>query len=118
MIGVYALGKCQRLITLLRAQGYDRPIWLHGALMEICKLYRSWGVALGELRHLKPEDKKGLAGEIVMAPPGTIADRWARGLPDPVVGFASGWMRVRQRAPPAWRGTAPDHLRPCPTGTS
>ena len=31
-IGVYGLGKCQRLIALLREAGYDRPIWLHGAL--------------------------------------------------------------------------------------
>ena len=33
-----------------------------------------------------------------MAPPGSIVDRWARRLPDPVVCMASGWMRVRQRA--------------------
>ena len=29
-IGVYGLGKCQRLIALLRQAGYDRPVWLHG----------------------------------------------------------------------------------------
>ena len=34
----------------------------------------------------------------MLAPPGAIADRWARRLEDPVVGLASGWMRVRQRA--------------------
>ena len=28
----------------------------------------------------------------------SIADRWARRLPDPVVCMASGWMRVKQRA--------------------
>ena len=32
LIGAYGLGKTQRLIALLRAAGYDRPIWLHGAL--------------------------------------------------------------------------------------
>ena len=37
-------------------------------------------------------------GQIVLAPPGAIADRWARSLPDPVVCIASGWMRVKQRA--------------------
>ena len=37
-------------------------------------------------------------GQIVLAPPGAIADRWARRLPDPVVCMASGWMRVKQRA--------------------
>jgi putative mRNA 3-end processing factor len=39
-----------------------------------------------------------LVGAIVLAPPGAIADRWARRLEDPVVALASGWMRVRQRA--------------------
>jgi putative mRNA 3-end processing factor len=37
-------------------------------------------------------------GEIVIAPPSAIADRWARRLPEPVVCLASGWMRVKQRA--------------------
>ena len=38
------------------------------------------------------------AGEIVLAPPSAVADRWARRLGDPVICAASGWMRVRQRA--------------------
>ena len=47
----------------------------------------------------RPAAAKGeLAGAIVLAPPGAVADRWARRLADPVVAMASGWMRVRQRA--------------------
>jgi putative mRNA 3-end processing factor len=42
--------------------------------------------------------KAALAGQIVLAPPSAIADRWARRLSDPVTCAASGWMRVRQRA--------------------
>ena len=38
------------------------------------------------------------AGKIVIAPPSAITDRWARRFPDPVSCFASGWMRIRQRA--------------------
>ncbi|HET8728427.1 MAG TPA: DNA ligase-associated DEXH box helicase, partial [Alphaproteobacteria bacterium] len=34
VIGAYALGKCQRLIALLRQAGWDRPIYLHGALAD------------------------------------------------------------------------------------
>ena len=45
-----------------------------------------------------PKCRYDLAGQIVVAPPGAIADRWARRLPDPVVCLASGWMRVKQRA--------------------
>ena len=98
VVGCYALGKCQRLIALLREAGWDRPIWLHGALASLCQVYEARGVALGDLRPVTVAAKGDLVGAIVLAPPGAVADRWARRLADPVVAMASGWMRVRQRA--------------------
>ena len=98
VVGCYALGKCQRLIALLRQAGWDRPIWLHGVLASMCAVYEARGVALGEIRPATSADKGALAGEIVLAPPGALADRWARRFADPVAAMASGWMRVRQRA--------------------
>jgi putative mRNA 3-end processing factor len=98
VVGCYALGKCQRLIVLLRQAGWDGPIWLHGALASMCEVYRSFGVELGDLRPATVAAKSALVGAIVLAPPGAIADRWARRLEDPVVALASGWMRIRQRA--------------------
>jgi putative mRNA 3-end processing factor len=97
LVGVYGLGKCQRLIMLLRAAGYDRTIWLHGAMKAVCDLYGTLGVELGALA-LVSEAKESLAGEIVMCPPSALRDRWSRRLADPVTCFASGWMRVRGRA--------------------
>lgn len=98
VVGCYSLGKCQRLIALLRQAGWDRPVWLHGALAGMCEVYRQCGVELGDLRPATVAAKAALAGAIVLAPPSAIADRWARRLEDPVVALASGWMRVRQRA--------------------
>ncbi len=98
VIGCYALGKCQRLIALLREAGWDRPIHLHGALIPLCEAYQRMGIPLGELRPATVAAKAELAGAIVLAPPSAIADRWARRLADPVTCLASGWMRVRQRA--------------------
>ncbi len=97
-VGVYALGKAQRLIAELRRAGHDRPIFLHGALVKLCRLYESLGVALGPLADAKAAAKEEMRGAIVLAPPSALADRWARRLPDPVIAAASGWMRVRQRA--------------------
>lgn len=97
LVGVYSLGKCQRLIALLRQAGYDRPIWLHGALEGACDLYEQLGVPLGPLE-LVSDAKESLAGEIVLCPPSALKDRWSRRLADPVTAFASGWMRVRGRA--------------------
>lgn len=97
LVGAYGLGKTQRLIALLRAAGYDRPIWLHGAHQAMCDLYEELGVRLGELALVSDAESK-LPGEIVLCPPSALKDRWTRRLTDPVTAFASGWMRVRARA--------------------
>ena len=98
VVGCYALGKCQRLIALLRQAGWERPIYLHGALASLCAAYERLGVTLGELRPATVAAKDELRGAIVLAPPSAVQDRWSRRLADPVVALASGWMRVRQRA--------------------
>jgi len=98
LVGAYGLGKAQRLIALLRAAGYDRPIYLHGALQGLCALYQAQGVDLGRLAPATGQAKPTLAGEIVLAPPSALSDRWARRLPEPLPALASGWMQVRQRA--------------------
>ena len=102
VVGAYALGKAQRVIRALRDHGYDRPIYIHGALAKLCALYEDFGVELGPLLPAtageKGQARAALKGEIVIAPPGALADRWARRLPDPLIAMASGWMRVKQRA--------------------
>src|SRR3954468_13884566 len=49
VVGAYALGKCQRVIALLRRAGYQAPIFIHGALAQMCELYRAEGIELGTL---------------------------------------------------------------------
>ena len=98
LVGVYALGKCQRLLALLRACGYDEPVYLHGALVALTELYRGFGHDFGALLPCAGVEREALKGKIVLAPPSAFADRWSRRLPDPVACMASGWMRVKQRA--------------------
>jgi putative mRNA 3-end processing factor len=100
LVGAYALGKAQRVIRMLRDEGYGKPIFIHGALRKLCDYYESRGIDLGELRPatLERGQKADFAGAIVVGPPSAFADKWARRFPDPVSCFASGWMRVRQRA--------------------
>jgi putative mRNA 3-end processing factor len=98
LVGAYALGKAQRVIMLLREAGYDKTLYVHGALERLNALYERHGVALGPLAPATSDTGEDLAGEIVIAPPSAIADRWARRFADPVSAFASGWMRVRARA--------------------
>ena len=75
LVGVYALGKAQRLIALLRAAGYDRPIFVAGG-----------GVLFPDFEAPAPRER-GLGGEripvrSVLAPP-VVGRRDRRGRPDP-----------------------------------
>jgi len=100
LVGAYALGKAQRVIRLLRDAGYGETIYIHGALAKLCDYYVAQGVDLGSLAPatIDTGTKDQFAGAIVVGTPSAFADRWARRFPDPVACFASGWMRIRQRA--------------------
>ncbi len=98
IVGVYALGKAQRVIRLLREAGWDGTIHVHGALARLNELYQAHGIDLGPIALATEDGKADFKGAIVLAPPSALADRWSRRFPDPVAAFASGWMRVRARA--------------------
>lgn len=98
LVGAYALGKAQRLLALLRAAGWDRPVYAHGALLPLVRLYEKAGVALGDVRAVPEAPRAAFAGAIVLCPPSALQTPWARRFPDPVAAFASGWMRIRARA--------------------
>ena len=97
LVGVYALGKCQRVMVGLRQMGYDKPFYLHGALQRLCDFYQEHGVELGTLIPVTQAKKEDLAGQIIFSPPSALADRWSRRLPDMVSCMASGWMQIRAR---------------------
>jgi putative mRNA 3-end processing factor len=95
LVGAYPLGKAQRVTALAREAGYAEPIYLHGAMSAMCALYEDFGVNLGTLR---PAGEHDGGGGIIICPPSSFSDRWARKFKDPIDCFASGWMGVRQRA--------------------
>jgi putative mRNA 3-end processing factor len=98
LIGAYSLGKAQRVIALIRKAGYDKPIYLHGAMERITRYYQQCGIDLGRVELARLAKKTELAGTITLCPPSALKELWSRRFPDPVTCFASGWMRVRARA--------------------
>ena len=98
LVGAYPLGKAQRLMALIRDAGYDKPIYVHGALVRLTDFYQANGIALGDVVPVDLDARKSLGGAIVLCPPGALQDIWSRKFPDPVSAFASGWMRIRARA--------------------
>ena len=100
LVGVYSLGKCQRIMMALREAGYAKPFYMHGALIRLTRLYEDYGYDFGEwvpVTDLPAKEKEITRGHIVLAPPSAIADRWSRTLPDVLPTVASGWMQVRAR---------------------
>ncbi len=98
VVGAYALGKAQRIISLLRNSGYDDIIYLHGAVDKITDYYIEKGINLGKLKKVTKQDLVDLKGKIVITPPSGLRDRWVRKFPNVRSCLASGWMGIKQRA--------------------
>ncbi len=98
LVGAYGLGKTQRVIKLARQAGYDAPIYLHGALVELCEPLSA--PRRRPRRSASRDDRQvenRLPARLVLCPPSAVDDRWSRRFPDPVTAFASGWMRIKGR---------------------
>jgi putative mRNA 3-end processing factor len=94
MLGVYALGKAQRVMTLLDpAIG---PILTHGAVEEMTQVLRAQGYALPATTRVTPDlPRAAQSRAIVLAPPSALGSAWARRFGTVTDGYASGWMRLR-----------------------
>jgi len=95
LIGAYSLGKAQRLIAAL-GRDAPGPILTHGAVEDMTAVLRAQGLALPETRRVTPAlDLKSLRGALVVAPPGALAQPWARRFGPAETATASGWMALR-----------------------
>ncbi len=97
LIGVYALGKCQRLISLLRYLGYEKTIYLHGALMKISEYYSNVGVSLGKIEQVSGKNPSELINNLILCPPSALNDKWSQKFKNTIKGYVSGWMQIKQR---------------------
>ncbi len=92
------------MLKLVRQAGYDRPVYLHGALVNLTEFYQTQGHDFGEVIPVATEKGKGprkaqdFDDNLVLCPPSAIGDRWSRRFGDAISAFASGWMRIRGRA--------------------
>lgn len=93
-LGAYALGKAQRLLTMLDAE--IGPILTHGAVEATNKVLRAQGIDLPDTIHATAEiDPKAYPGALVLAPPSALGSAWARKFGTQENAFASGWMQLR-----------------------
>lgn len=89
----YALGKAQRIMSLLTALT-DNPIYLHGSILPLADIYAKAKVPL--LPFLPISEKSGsFLKELILAPPLAMGSPWLKRFYPYKTGFASGWMQVR-----------------------
>jgi putative mRNA 3-end processing factor len=91
----YSLGKAQRVLAEL-ARHNSRPVFVHGALIELIETYRASGVPLVPTQRATDSARgRSFAGELIVAPLSARGSTWMRRFGDHSSGFASGWMRIR-----------------------
>ncbi|MCU4653855.1 ligase-associated DNA damage response exonuclease [Roseibacterium sp. SDUM158016] len=94
VLGVYALGKAQRILRLLDPS--IGPILTHGAIEAVTEVLRAQGLSLPDTIQITAgTDLKAHPGAMVLAPPSALGSAWMRRLGPVSTGFASGWMRLR-----------------------
>jgi putative mRNA 3-end processing factor len=94
VLGVYALGKAQRILRLLDPS--IGPILTHGAVEATNAVLRAQGITLPDtVPVLDGIDAKSHPTAIVLAPPSALGSAWMRRFGAVSTGFASGWMRLR-----------------------
>lgn len=94
IIGAYALGKAQRLLTAVNPE--IGPILTHGAVENTNAVMRAQGIALPDTIRVTPDlDLKALKGALVVATPSALGTPWARRFGPSSTAFASGWMALR-----------------------
>jgi putative mRNA 3-end processing factor len=91
----YALGKSQRVLSELTRYA-NRPVYVHGALLDLIDIYRAAGVAMVEtLSATEQAHGRSFAGELIVAPLSARGSLWMRRFAGHAAAFASGWMRIR-----------------------
>ena len=94
ILGVYALGKAQRLLTTVDPD--IGPILTHGAIENTNEVLRGQGIFLPPTNRVTADvTAKTHPGALVLATPSTLGTSWARKFGPASTGFASGWMALR-----------------------
>jgi len=93
IISAYSLGKAQRVI-----QNVDHsigPVFTHGAVENINKIFRANGIPLKKTERLYKNDKDVVNKSLIVCPPSANDSMWMRNIKNHKFAFASGWMALR-----------------------
>ncbi|NUB44044.1 ligase-associated DNA damage response exonuclease [Fertoebacter nigrum] len=94
VLGAYALGKAQRILTGIDAS--IGPVLTHGAVEATNAVLRAQGIRLPATTQVTAGvDAASHPGALVLAPPSALGSVWAARFGPAAQAFASGWMALR-----------------------
>lgn len=95
MLGAYALGKSQRLISLMSQHCPDKKILVHHSIMPFVQIYEQLGISLGNYQvYDRKIMKQQLQGNVYLVPP-MVFNSYIRAI-NVVRVFATGWKYLQQ----------------------
>jgi len=89
MLGVYALGKAQRMLRLLQDHYPNLPVMAHHSILEYNRLYKSLGFDPGNCNPYRRDSLSGLISPVLLMPPHAFYRMCASG--KYYAAFVSGW---------------------------
>jgi putative mRNA 3-end processing factor len=98
----YSLGKAQRILAELHPYAH-KPVLIHSTIHELTECYRRQNRKIAEtalLMDILNElifDQQ-LQGELILAPPSILSEKWIHHLGEYKTAFASGWMQSGGRS--------------------
>lgn len=94
MLGAYALGKCQRLISLMNEYCIEKRILVHHSMLPFVRIYEQMGIKLGRY---EPYDRKVMknnpANMVYLVPP-MVFRSYFKAI-NVVRVFATGWKHLQ-----------------------
>lgn len=95
MLGAYALGKSQRLISLINKHCPDKKILVHHSIIPFVNIYEQQGISLGSYQiYDRKIMKQQLEGNVYLVPP-MVFNSYIRAI-NVVRVFATGWKYLQQ----------------------
>lgn len=93
----YSLGKAQRILAELHNYAH-KPVLIHASIDELTECYRRQNKRISSTRLLMSKINElifdhQLQGELILAPPSILSEKWIHHLGEYKTAFASGWMQ-------------------------
>lgn len=94
MLGAYALGKCQRLISLINEYCTEKRILLHHSMVPFVRIYEQMGIDVGPYEiYDRKVMKQNQTGMVYMVPP-MVFKSYFKAI-NVVRVFATGWKHLQ-----------------------